>query len=177
MSKKLLFFGHVIIAWWIILKPLLLCIWSFFQKASYWKRKLGKGFQCGGTGCMLSNEICSIFFAVNTFSHRAEFLWPPGCNHLMLPSWQIETCPLDHPEECRRDSLREQRNGGTYLYMYTIQRCRSHLKNWGLWNWMPSAQYPTAPLCSLSLIFSRIDSIYLAGVSFVILFLTNFFFN
>ena len=68
---------------------------------------------------MLSNEICSIFFAVNTFSHRAEFLWPPGCNHLMLPSWQIETCPLDHPEECRRDSLREQRNGGTYLYMYT----------------------------------------------------------
>ena len=29
---------------------------------------------------------------VNIHSNRAEFLWPPGCNHLIQPTWQMEAC-------------------------------------------------------------------------------------
>ena len=45
---------------------------------------------------------------VNVYSNRGEFFWPPGCNHLILPSWQMESCSTVSPDEvqsCRRDSL------------------------------------------------------------------------
>ena len=29
---------------------------------------------------------------VNIHSNRAEFLWPPGCNHLIQSTWQMEAC-------------------------------------------------------------------------------------
>ena len=54
---------------------------------------------------------------VNIFSNRAEFLWPPGCNHLIQPTWQLESCPRNsiassieerHMGNCHRDSLKKE---------------------------------------------------------------------
>ena len=66
-----------------------------------------------------------LFFSVNTFSNKVEFLWPPGCHHLMLPSWQVETCSISNPDTCKRDSIRGHQNGG-----YTVENlepCRGYL--------------------------------------------------
>ena len=66
-----------------------------------------------------------LFFSVNTFSNKVEFLWPPGCHHLMLPSWQVETCSISNPDSCKRDSIRGHQNGG-----YTVENlepCRGYL--------------------------------------------------
>ena len=55
--------------------------------------------------------------SVNIFSNRAEFYWPPSCNHLIKPSWQMESCTHTSPEEkwsCRRDSLRGSRSASRY---------------------------------------------------------------
>ena len=52
---------------------------------------------------------------VNIFSNRAEFLWPPGCNHLMQPTWQLESCRRQSSiassmkeRNCHRDSLKKE---------------------------------------------------------------------
>lgn len=54
---------------------------------------------------------------VNIFSNRAEFFWPPGCHHLILPTWQMEACTSLAPESlqnCRRDSLRSASETSKY---------------------------------------------------------------
>lgn len=53
---------------------------------------------------------------VSIFANRAEFLWPPGCNHQIVQNhWQMETCPVaqEHQKSsnCRTDSLRGSETG------------------------------------------------------------------
>lgn len=52
---------------------------------------------------------------VNIFSNRAEFLWPPGCSHVIEPIWQLESCRQNKRpgaavdvDNCHRDSLKKE---------------------------------------------------------------------
>lgn len=54
---------------------------------------------------------------LNIYSNRAEFFWPPGCHHQILPTWQIEVCSSiahDGQQSCRRDSLRSASEASKY---------------------------------------------------------------